>query len=348
MKKLFGHHKKSAQESFQELADYCEKHEVDIDSYGRGSDFVAGFEDQIAGLCGFEAGLFVPTGAMSQQIALRIWCEKQSNFNVALHPSCQLENREHKAYQVLHGMKPWSYGEYHRPLKLSDFEGMPDVAAGLIELPNRWQGGTLPTWKELQDIKALFKSRQIFLHMDGARLWETAGFYKKSYAQICEGFDSVYVSLYKGIGALSGSLLLSSKEFVEEARIWLKRHGGAVNQVFPNIVSAKLNFEKRIEMFPQYFEKTVSLVASLKNIADLWMTPEIAQCNLFHIRSQVEAEILNAKIDSYQQATGVRVIPGFIGVEDGESVSGAEFYVGDATLDWPDDEIVSHFRSCFG
>ncbi len=84
----------------------------------------------------------------------------------------------------------------------------------------------MPAWNELREIAAIAQARGVKLHMDGARLWEAREAYAPhSFADVCAHFDSVYVSFYKGIGALAGAMLLGPEDFIAEARVWRRRHG---------------------------------------------------------------------------------------------------------------------------
>jgi threonine aldolase len=80
-----------------------------------------------------------------------------------------------------------------------------------LELPQREIGGLLPEWDDLVAQAAWTRERGIALHLDGARLWEAAPFYERSYAEIAGLFDSVYVSFYKGLGALAGPRLRATR-----------------------------------------------------------------------------------------------------------------------------------------
>ena len=60
--------------------------------------------------------------------------------------------------------------------------------------------------------------RGVKMHMDGARLWEVQPFFDKPLSQICALFDSVYVSFYKGVAAMSGAMLLGTADFIAQAR----------------------------------------------------------------------------------------------------------------------------------
>ena len=145
---------------------------------------------------------------MAQQIALRIWADRQRSPTVAFHPTCHLEIHEQKGYELLHGLHGRLVGERSRLLTLDDLRATPGpLAALLLELPQREIGGQLPSWSDLEAQVAWARERGVAVHMDGARLWESGPFYERSYAEIAALFDSVYVSFYKGIGAIAGAAL---------------------------------------------------------------------------------------------------------------------------------------------
>ena len=93
-------------------------------------------------------------------------------------------------------------------------------------MPQREIGGQLPSWSDLEAQVAWARDRGVAVHMDGARLWESGPFYERSYAEIAALFDSVYVSFYKGIGAIAGAALSGPAPFIGEARLWQRRSGG--------------------------------------------------------------------------------------------------------------------------
>src|ERR1019366_1197058 len=74
------------------------------DFYGAGGA-VAQLEAEIAGMMGKDAAVFMPSGTMAQQIALRIWCDRAGNPTVAFHPTCHLELHERGAYRELHHLQ---------------------------------------------------------------------------------------------------------------------------------------------------------------------------------------------------------------------------------------------------
>jgi threonine aldolase len=62
--------------------------------------------------------------------------------------------------------------------------------------------------------------------MDGARLWEAQPAFRRTFAEICDLFDSLYLSFYKGIGAAVGAMLCGTADFIERAAVWRVRYGG--------------------------------------------------------------------------------------------------------------------------
>ena len=116
---------------------------------------------------------------------------------------CHLNRHEGEAYQRLHGLTGRPAGEVDRLMTIDDLTAIAEPAAALlIELPQRDLGGQQPDWEDLQAQVAWARDRGAAVHLDGARLWESAAGYDRPLAEIAALFDTVYVSFYKGIGAL--------------------------------------------------------------------------------------------------------------------------------------------------
>ena len=90
---LPGHATRRAGEELQEISAWCAKHGYSEDYYGEGA-LISSFERKIAELLGCEAGVFMPSGTMAQQIAMRIWCEQASRPRFAMHATCHLEKKQ--------------------------------------------------------------------------------------------------------------------------------------------------------------------------------------------------------------------------------------------------------------
>jgi threonine aldolase len=253
------------------------------DRYGDGS-LIQDFEAEIAETLGKEAALFLPSGTMAQQVALRVWAERTGRRTVAFHPTCHLELHEYKAYEVLHGLRADLVGDRDRLITLADLERLPEPPGVLLlELPQREIGGQLPTWEELQSQLAWARERGTRTHMDGARLWESAPFYGRSYAEIAAGFDSVYVSFYKGLGAIGGAALAGPADFIAEARPWVRRHGGMLFGFYPYVVSARRQLRRRLDRFQGYHERAVEIAGILDSLPGISVKPNPPHANMMHV-----------------------------------------------------------------
>ena len=207
--------------------------DVTADRYGDGG-VVEELEAEVAALLGKPAAVLMPSGTMAQQIALRVHADRTGRRTVLWHPTCHLALHEDQAVERLHGLHPRPVGDPRRLITLADLEEVAEYAGTLLlELPQREIGGQLPAWDDLVAQTALARSHGTALHLDGARLLESLPFYGRPAAEVAGLFDSVYLSLYKGLGGIAGCLLAGEEQLVAEAREWRHRHGGTLFGLWP-------------------------------------------------------------------------------------------------------------------
>lgn len=337
-----GHLPQRAGEEFALIAEYCRENDFEADVYGAGA-LINSFEAKVADLLGFEAACFMQSGTMAQQIALKIYAGKLGNKSFAIHPTSHLELHEQHDYAHLCDLKSVLIGDKNRQLDARDIENLKEtVSTVVIELPAREIGGQLPDWAELEAIKDRAKKQNTFLHMDGARLWETKVCYAKSYAEICAGFDSVYVSFYKGIGALTGAMLLGKTDFIEESRIWLRRFGGNLFQLHAFVASAARRFDDALAKMPEYMRRTSEIYAILKNIEGIRFSPNPPQVNMFHLYFEASAEKMNDARDKIALEDKIWLANRFQTTAL-ENLSYTEIYVGEGLLKIDDQELSKAF-----
>lgn len=202
-------------------------------------------ESDVAALLGKANSMFCVSGVMAQLIAARVHGENSGGKqSVVVHPSSHLLQAEHDAFRHVMNLTCIEIGSVHRSLTLSDFQAADaagkftdDVFCVFLELGQRFNGGDVPEWEDLKAISDFCKGKGWKLHMDGARLWEATPYYAQSagvaISDIAALFDTVYVSWYKGMGALSGATLSGPAEFMAQARVWLRRMGGNLFTVMP-------------------------------------------------------------------------------------------------------------------
>jgi threonine aldolase len=341
---VYGHLPQKAGEEFTLIGNWCRKNGFQADAYGRG-DLISSFEKKIADLLGFEAACFMPSGTMAQQIALKIYAEESKNKSFAIHQTSHLELHEQHGYSHLSNLKSVIIGDKNRQITAQDIkDSVVPISTVVLELPAREIGGQLPAWRELEAIKETTRKLGAFLHMDGARLWETKCFYRKSYRKICENFDSVYVSFYKGIGALTGAMLLGKPKFIGESRIWLRRFGGNLFQMHPFVASAAMRFDRALGKMSGYTERTKKVYEVLKEIPNISFCPSPPQINMFHLYFNAPVEKLTEARNTIARKEKIWMANSF-NQTTLKNLSYTEIYVGDGLLEIEDEELFDAFSS---
>ncbi len=212
--------------------------EVGDDVYGE-DPTINRLQERAAGIFEKEAALFVPSGTMGNQIAVKV--HTRPGQEIVIEERGHILNYELGASAIIAGVTI-------RPVRSADGSGIltwPEVAevlstdgiydhtqTGLLCLENTHNlaGGTVMSAEHCAELCDNAHSAGIAVHMDGARIFNAAVASGSSVAELTRHCDSVQFCLSKGLGAPVGSVLVGSKEFIEEARIWRKRFGGGMRQ----------------------------------------------------------------------------------------------------------------------
>ena len=229
-------------------------------------------------------------------------------------------------------------------LTLADLEGVREpLAALVIELPQREIGGRLPAWDDLVAVVAWARDRGAAVHLDGARLWETGPFYGRPLAEIAGLFDSVYVSFYKGLGGLAGSMLLGDDDVVTEARAWRSRHGGTLFRLWPYAAAGLAGLRLRLPRMGAYVAHAEAIAAALAAIEGVDVVPDPPQTPMMHLHLRTtEATVVAA---ARRLATEQRLWTwGGSSPTDTPGIRRLEFTVGDATLGFTPAELAGVVR----
>lgn len=193
-------------------------------------------ESKMASLFGMEAGLFCPSGTMTNQIAIKthtnagdeVICDELSHIyqyeggGIAFNAGCSVkllqgDRGRLNADQVLAAIQP---DDVHKPI------------TSLISLENTSNrgGGSCYNFKDIQAIKAVATAHSLGLHLDGARIFNAIVQKNEQPTDYGKVFDSISICLSKGLGAPVGSVLIGSTTFIKKARRWRKVFGGGMRQ----------------------------------------------------------------------------------------------------------------------
>ena len=259
------------------------------------TDAVPRLEKRIAELLGKPAAAMFSSGTMAQQVAMRLHADRRGIRSVAFHPQCHLEVHEHKGYAVVHGLNAVLVGGRYTLIGLSDLEEVREpVAALLLELPQREIGGQLPSWVELVAQTAWARERGAATHMDGARLWEAQPFYGRPHAEIATLFDTVYVSLYKGLSGITGAVLAGETELIDHARVWRDRLGGSVERAWPLAMTAERGLDDLLPRMAEFADRARSLAAHLSQLPGVHVVPDPPQTAMFHLHMDADPAAVTA------------------------------------------------------
>jgi threonine aldolase len=305
--------------------------DVEPDLYGEGG-VVADLEREVAELLGKPAAAFLPSGTMAQAATLRVHADARGLRTVLWHPYCHLARHESESYARLHNLVGRPVGDLSRLLTQEDLNAVAEpVAALLIELPQRDLGGQLPPFDDLITQTAWARERGAAVHLDGARLWEASAGYRRSPAEIAALFDTVYVSFYKGVGALPGCCVAGSAADVAQVKEWRKRLGGTLFALWPAAASAQARLPGALAEMPARMEHAHAVAAALDALPGVRVLPSPPQTPMMHLWLSTTAAAYAEKAELLAETDKLWVWPRAFASEV-PGVVAVELTVGSATL----------------
>ena len=207
--------------------------EVGDDVYGE-DPTVNALEEQVAGLFGHEAAVFVPSGTMGNQICLRLVVPPAGEL--VCDADAHVVTYEHGGAAQHGGIQtrtvpggPFDAAAVEPFLRPAGWGTVATSAVSVEQTHNRGGGAVTPL-PVLQGLRALTAAHGMALHCDGARIWNAAVASGTSLADYGAQFDTLSVCLSKGLGAPVGSLVVTDAARAAEARVLRKRLGGGMRQ----------------------------------------------------------------------------------------------------------------------
>ena len=263
--------------------------EVGDDLFGE-DPTVRRLEEEGAAAVGMEAGLFVPSGTMGNEIALHLL--GRPGGEVICDTESHLVWFEVAAMAALSGLLPRTVPAVRGLLDPAAVEAAvaPDqVWRGrtvLIEVENthNMAGGTVYDRPRLEAILAVARRHGLPAYLDGARLFNAAVALDVPAADLAAGFDALMFSLSKGLGAPIGSLLCGSRDFIREARRVRKMFGGAMRQVGVVAAAGLIALRKGPARLADDHENAARLARALAELPGIEIDPASVQTNIVILR----------------------------------------------------------------
>ena len=281
--------------------------EVGDDVYGE-DPTVNRLQERAAEIFEKEAAIFVPTGSMGNQIAVKL--HTRPGMEVVIEERGHIYNFEMAAMAAVSGTLA-------RPVRSRDGTGILDweeiesgihhggayyvAPTGLVALENSHNlaGGTLYTRARIEEISERAHALNLPVHLDGARIFNASVALKDSVAALSRSVDSVMFCLSKGLGAPVGSMLLGTREFIDEARVWRKLLGGGMRQAGVLAAAGLIALEESPKVLHEDHSNARRLAEGLALIDGIRIDPEMVVTNivLFDVsETGIKADEISARL----------------------------------------------------
>ena len=254
-------------------------------------------EELAAEKIGKEAALFVPSGTMGNTIAMVLGAG--DGKEVLLEERCHILNFEagniSRLARAVPRALPSDGGKIplhlleeniHTSLK----EHITETGAIALENTHNMWGGTVLDRGYMSEVAALAKKYGLFMHLDGARVFNAAVALKIPAREIAKYFDSVMLCLSKGLSAPVGSILAGTKEFIEEARYVRKYLGGGMRQVGIIAAAGIVALEKMLDRLEDDHGRAKQLAEKIADVEGIEIDRERVETNMLMVKINTDMD----------------------------------------------------------
>jgi threonine aldolase len=248
---------------------------------------VNALEEQLAALLGKSAAMFVPTGTMSNQIAVKV--HTQPGDELICEAGCHIYNNEGGGAAVLSGVTCRTLEGDNGVLDVTQFDGkvrprddVHQVRTRVVCLENTHNrgGGRVYPLEKIQAISSWAWRNGLVMHLDGARLWNAMVATGVAASEWARYFDTVSVCFSKGLGAPVGSALAGPFEFIQQARRVRKLFGGGMRQAGILAAAARYALDHHIERLADDHANAQVIAQAIADTPGLRLEPPEVETNL--------------------------------------------------------------------
>lgn len=260
--------------------------EVGDDVYGEDPN-VNALQEEVAQLLGKEAALFVPTGTMANQIALKT--HTQPGDEVVAHPMAHIVRAESAAAAALSGVQFRMVGAEDGTLPPQEVQAVIQDGSNVHFAPTRlicmenthnFKGGAVVPLSAIQSVAKVGQAHGIPLHLDGARVLNAAVALDIKPDKITSHFDSSTLCFSKGLGAPVGSVIAGTRDFIMRCQRYRKMFGGGMRQSGFLAAAARHALKHHVERLAEDHRNAKRLAEGLRENKHITLDFGLPQTNI--------------------------------------------------------------------
>lgn len=284
---------------------------------------VIALQDRVAKMFGKEAALFVPSGTMSNAIALRT--HTVPGDEIVCDKTAHIYRYEGGGYAALCGasialvdgekslMTP---EQVQKAIRKAEGSGghYPNGSLVCIENTTNLGGGSCYDQETFDQIAAVAKANDCKTHIDGARIFNAAIATGVDVATMCEHYDSISICLSKGLGAPVGSVLVGTSAFITRAHRWRKLFGGGWRQAGMLAAAGMYALDHHVLRLEEDHQRATTIAQALDSMDSFSVDMETVQTNMVYVQclqpaDEVALELQHNGVDVFDVSpTHIRIV----------------------------------------
>lgn len=244
-------------------------------------------EERVAALFGKDAGVFTPSGSLSNQLAIRMLVSPGEEL--IAETNSHIVRAELGAAAAFSGITTRTWPAQRGLLNADDPMEIARPSSGpylvsttaiAVENTHNFGGGTVQPIGEIVKLHKEARKVGIALHLDGARIWNAHVASGVALPEYAKYFDTVSVCFSKGLGAPVGSMMLSTKENVTKARVWRKRYGAGMRQIGMLAAAVHYALDTNLPLLGQDHRRAKFIAEKCHEIAPSVVDPSHVETNI--------------------------------------------------------------------
>jgi threonine aldolase len=262
-------------------------------------------EEYVAGFLGKEAAIFMPSGTMTNQVAIK--CHTRPGDEILIDANAHIYYYEAGGPAALSGVMCrlldgrkgiFTAGDIGAALR-PDNVHFPRTSLLCVENTHNRGGGSVWPIESIREVTAAARASGLSTHLDGARLWNASVASGVAESEYAAHFDSVSVCFSKGLGAPVGSVLAGTRDLIALARRYRKLFGGGMRQAGILAAAARYALENNRARLAEDHENARELALGLASIPGIRVDPESVETNMVYFELEnLPAPEIAAKLTS--------------------------------------------------